>query len=85
MGELPLLVESGPLKGPAESFENRCQPKELTARVGASLGPLVGGWLYDAVGRNTPFYINGALLILSAAWVLLLLDNRSPSSALEVG
>ncbi len=57
---------------------------EFTTGVGASLGPLVGGWLYDAAGRNIPFYITGALLIVSAAWALLSLDNRSPSAALEV-
>ncbi len=58
---------------------------ELITGVGASLGPLVGGWLYDAAGRNIPFYITGALLSVSAAWALLSLDNRSsPSSALEV-
>ncbi len=51
---------------------------ELVTGVGASLGPLVGGWLYDVVGQDTPFYINGALLTLSALWALVLLDNRRP-------
>ena len=40
---------------------------------GATLGPLLGGWLYDAVGHAVPFYLNGIILGASALWVVVLL------------
>lgn len=40
---------------------------------GATLGPLLGGWLYDAVGHAVPFYLNGLILGASALWVVVLL------------
>ncbi len=50
---------------------------EFARNFGASLGPLVGGWLYDAVGKVMPFYLNGVVLVASAVWVLLLLRQAS--------
>jgi len=41
---------------------------QLTTGVGASLGPLVGGWIYDQFGNDIPFFMNGVLLVLSAVW-----------------
>ncbi len=46
--------------------------------LGFTIGPLLGGLLYDTIGRNTPFYLNGAILITSAVWVILFL-NRTAS------
>ena len=45
----------------------------FAASVGATFGPLVGGWLYDAAGHATPFYLNGIVLLAGtlAVWVLL--------------
>ena len=45
----------------------------FAASVGATFGPLVGGWLYDAAGHATPFYLNGMVLLAGtlAVWVLL--------------
>ncbi len=34
----------------------------MAASLGAMVGPLVGGWLYDAVGQAAPFYANGIVL-----------------------
>jgi MFS family permease len=48
--------------------------------MGASVGPLVGGWLYDLVGRAVPFYLNGVVLLIGALLVLLLLGKKRFSS-----
>jgi len=52
----------------------------FAAGLGATFGPLVGGWLYDAVGQSVPFFVNGGVLLAGAVWVLLLLGRR-PGSA----
>ena len=41
--------------------------------VGFILGPLLGGWLYDAAGHAIPFYLNGAVSLTAAGLVWLLL------------
>jgi MFS family permease len=46
---------------------------EFAASLGATLGPLVGGWVYDVYGKAVPFYLNGLLLGIGAVWVLLFL------------
>ena len=46
---------------------------ELAASLGATIGPLVGGWVYDSAGKAIPFYLNGMLLGIGAVWVLLFL------------
>lgn len=40
--------------------------------LGATLGPLLGGWSYDQLGPTAPFYLNAVLLPTSALLVLLL-------------
>jgi MFS family permease len=52
--------------------------------LGATIGPLIGGWLYDAAGQTTPFYLNGIVLLVSAIWVLLLLRQPEPERAFSV-
>lgn len=37
--------------------------------LGAALGPLAGGWLYDNLGRATPFYLDAAVLLVGALLV----------------
>ena len=37
--------------------------------LGAALGPLVGGWLYDNLGHATPFYLNAVVLLVGALLV----------------
>lgn len=41
--------------------------------LGAVFGPLLGGWLYDQISPAVPFYLSGAILLLSAAVVMLTL------------
>ncbi len=40
--------------------------------IGATLGPLLGGWAYDHLGPTIPFYLNAIILPVSALLVLLL-------------
>lgn len=44
--------------------------------LGLTIGPLLGGWLYDAAGHAVPFYVNGCALFLGAFLVLWLLSSR---------
>jgi MFS family permease len=37
----------------------------LAGGLGATVGPLVGGWLYESVSPAAPFYANGIVLALS--------------------
>lgn len=41
--------------------------------LGAAIGPLAGGWLYDHVGHAAPFYLNTTVLLVGAllVWVML--------------
>jgi MFS family permease len=57
----------------------------FAASLGATLGPLLGGWLYDAVGHAAPFYLNGSVLLASAVWVLMLLSERPLRAAEAIG
>jgi MFS family permease len=43
----------------------------LAYGIGSTIGPLVGGWLYDQVPAY-PFYVNAAALFIGAALILLL-------------
>jgi len=47
--------------------------------LGAALGPLAGGWLYDNAGHATPFYLNTAVLLVGA--VLVAAALREPHAA----
>jgi len=49
----------------------------FAASGGATVGPLLGGWLYDAVGSVAPFAFTGVLLLASAGWGLLLLKRTA--------
>jgi len=50
---------------------------DFVANLGFAIGPLLGGILYDIVGKEMPFYLNGIILIISAGWVLLFLRQKS--------
>lgn len=41
--------------------------------LGGIFGPLVGGWLYEQGGPAVPFYLNGAVLLVSASWAWIVL------------
>ncbi len=51
--------------------------------LGFTVGPLIGGWLYDAAGHAVPFYANGLILFLGAGLVLWLLGRSPQDPALE--
>ncbi len=46
---------------------------DFIENLGFAIGPLLGGLVYDTLGYDVPFYLNGAFLIIGAALVLLLL------------
>jgi DHA1 family multidrug resistance protein-like MFS transporter len=50
----------------------------FAAGGGATVGPLLGGWLYDAIGHTAPFALTGVVLLASAGWGLLLLRRTAP-------
>jgi MFS family permease len=58
---------------------------DLAGGLGASIGPLLGGWLYDNVGQGLPFYLNGVVLLFSAVWVLLVLRGPAPGGRVAEG
>jgi predicted MFS family arabinose efflux permease len=45
--------------------------------LGAVVGLLIGGWLYDEVGHAAPFYFTAALVLLGALLIVLLV--RKPA------
>lgn len=55
----------------------------MAAGLGATVGPLAGGWLYQSVGPWAPFYANGAILALCAVVLGVLLQepksDRTPN------
>jgi MFS family permease len=50
---------------------------ELAGGLGAALGPLLGGWLYDVMGQTVPFYINGVVL-LASVFLLMIFFMKKP-------
>ena len=46
--------------------------------LGAAIGPLTGGWLYDNAGKAMPFYLNTIVLIIGAILVGLALKESHP-------
>jgi DHA1 family multidrug resistance protein-like MFS transporter len=48
--------------------------------LGAVVGPLAGGWLYDHVGHVTPFYLNTGVLVFGALLVTVVLHEPRVSS-----
>ena len=46
--------------------------------LGAAIGPLAGGWLYDNAGKAMPFYLNTIVLIIGAILVGLALKESHP-------
>ncbi|HUX75755.1 MAG TPA: MFS transporter [Anaerolineae bacterium] len=56
----------------------------LAAGLGATVGPLVGGWLYEAAGPQAPFFGNGVVLALCTVVLgaLLQVPARSDDASL---
>jgi MFS family permease len=55
----------------------------LATSLGAIAGPLMGGWVYDAIGEQVPFFLNGIVLLCGAILVPILL--RRPKSSAQPG
>jgi DHA1 family multidrug resistance protein-like MFS transporter len=53
----------------------------LAAGLGATVGPLAGGWLYTFIGPRAPFYANGLVLALSTLVLAVLLQVPTAESA----
>ncbi|MFZ5821137.1 MAG: MFS transporter [Chloroflexota bacterium] len=51
----------------------------MASDIGAALGPLGGGWLYDAASPAAPFRVTGAILALSALVLLAFLKIPQPA------
>jgi MFS family permease len=47
----------------------------MAAGIGATFGPLVGGWLYQSVGPTVPFYANGLALGLCTLVLIIFLQE----------
>ena len=62
---------------PADSRGRVIGTKEAAAGVGAALGPLVGGALYDNVAAWSAFVLNGALLLTAAVLAVIWFDRVS--------
>jgi MFS family permease len=53
----------------------------MVGDIGAAIGPLSGGWLYDSVSLAAPFYITGIILFLCGLILLVFLQTpKIPSS-----
>ena len=49
---------------------------DFIGSLGFTIGPLLGGLVYDTIGQAAPFYLNGAVLVASAIWIFLLLRRQ---------
>jgi MFS family permease len=56
---------------------------DFVENLGFTIGPLLGGIVYDTVGRGVPFYISGGVLLLGAALVWLLPGRAAPPLAVS--
>ena len=43
--------------------------------LGAAIGPLLGGYLYEYFGHTIPFFLNGIILLLDMILVIILFKN----------
>jgi MFS family permease len=57
---------------------------DFVGNIGVAIGPLLGGFLYDAIGQSSPFYLNGIVLIVSSIWVFIFLGNKRSGSAVSL-
>jgi MFS family permease len=51
----------------------------MASGLGATVGPFLGGWLYDVHGHATPFYLNALVLFLGAIFMALPFVLKSSS------
>lgn len=53
----------------------------MASDIGAALGPLGGGWLYDTISPASPFQVTGAILTMCALALLAFLKIPKPIQA----
>jgi DHA1 family multidrug resistance protein-like MFS transporter len=46
---------------------------DFASNLGFTIGPLVGGLVYDRLGKAVPFYINAVVLLVGAVFVAIIL------------
>jgi MFS family permease len=51
--------------------------------LGAAVGPIAGGFLYDNWGHATPFYLNGVVLLVGAMLVATILRESHRSEGMK--
>jgi MFS transporter, DHA1 family, multidrug resistance protein len=52
--------------------------------LGAAVGPLAGGWLYDNISPATPFYLNTIVLLIGAVLVAMVLRETREIKCVQV-
>ncbi|MFT7686406.1 MAG: DHA1 family multidrug resistance protein-like MFS transporter [Candidatus Azotimanducaceae bacterium] len=68
-----LTVSSTSSSGTARAFG----VSEMAFGAGATIGPLVGGYMYDQISHAAPFYFNGFVMMIAAILSLLLLRSSN--------
>ena len=53
----------------------------MAGDIGAAIGPLGGGWLYDNIGVSAPFLLTGIILFICALILWAFLQPPKPSPA----
>jgi len=51
----------------------------MAGDIGAAIGPVSGGWLYDNINTSAPFYITGIILAMCGLTLWLFLQIPKPS------
>ena len=51
----------------------------MASDIGAALGPLGGGWLYDSVSTSAPFIVTGVILAICGLVLLFFLNIPKPA------
>ena len=47
----------------------------LVCDLGVIIGPLIGGFLYQAISKTSPFYLEGVVMIIVAVFIPILLED----------
>jgi len=51
---------------------------DFAENLGFAIGPLLSGLVYDTIGKEAPFHLNGVILIVSAVWAFFFLRQSPP-------
>ena len=67
----------------AASYGRVMGSKEAAAGIGAALGPLVGGFIYENAAQEAAFVVNGFILTITA-WLVWMWFRPDRGYALDV-